>query len=749
MKAARTPRVVVATLCFCLAAAVIVQAAEESLGPLPTQTVAEAMATLQVPFIGNRGQIGDPGVRFYAKTFAGTVFVTEANQLVYSLPLSGAGDKPARWAFRESFLGVKPSRARGADPSEIRVSHFKGSDPRGWHSRLETFDAVDLGELYPGVRVVLRAAGNNVEKLFHVAPGGDAGAIDIAIEGIEAVAVDADDRLVLATSLGDIVLTAPVAYQVVDGHRRSVAVAYQLGEDHRYGFRVGDYDHDRELVIDPLLAATYLGGHNPSPPGNYDDDVIWGMVVSGGDIWVAGATQSPDFPVHLGYDDTLDSAYPDGFITRLSGDLSSIVASTYIGTVGFDYVADIALAADGAIVAVGQAGYGFPVTAGAYNWSGSTPVGGGFVARLSADLSTLLGSAMVTPGDYPTTVELGNGAVYFGGSTNNPDFPITPGAFRATCCAIGSFGIREYNGFAGELSADLTTLEAMTYLEGRTASAMTVASEGSVFITDGFDFAITGTIARFDGALTGRSALLSYYPGSMSGSSRTYFNDVAAGDDFVVAVGQTYMNDLPATAGAFDTTCGSDGLCDAVGNPPVPRSDGFIAIYSLDLQTTLELTYFGGSYHESIRSVAIAADGGIVVTGETASTDFPTAGPGADTDCGIDGLCDPAPPFNNPLEDGFVARLSADLSRLDFGSYLGGSGVDLTKVVAVDAAGLIYAAGRTDSVDFPTTAGAFDTTYNGGTSDAFIGLFDTGAESAGLIFADNFDNGDMSAWSVN
>ena len=135
------------------------------------------------------------------------------------------------------------------------------------------------------------------------------------------------------------------------------------------------------------------------------------------------------------------------------------------------------------------------------------------------------------------------------------------------------------------------------------------------------------------------------------------------------------MNDLPATDGAFDTTCGTDGLCDGVGPLLVPRSDGFVAIYSEDLQDTLALTYLGGSYHESIRSVALGADGDIYVTGETASVDFPTAGVGADTDCGIDGACDPTGPYD-PTADGFVARLSADLSQLEYGSYLGGSGED-------------------------------------------------------------------------
>ena len=175
MSIAKAITLVAATLCLCSAAAAAHSAAEETLDQQSMRSVSEAMATLQMPFIANQGQITDPGVRFFARTFAGTVFVTDANQLVYSLPAAGAGDAPLRWAFRESFRGAKSPHPRGADPSEIRVSHYKGYDPQGWYPRLETFDGVDLGELYPGVRVSLRAAGNNVEKLFRVAPGGEVG----------------------------------------------------------------------------------------------------------------------------------------------------------------------------------------------------------------------------------------------------------------------------------------------------------------------------------------------------------------------------------------------------------------------------------------------------------------------------------------------------------------------------------------------------------------------------------------------
>ena len=707
-------------------------AIDNTTAPSPAeQTIANRLASARVPFIENRGQLAHEQVQFYARLFAGSLFVTDQNELVYALPQQAGKEKHQAapvLAFRERFNNAQQTEAKGETASNVRVSQYKGRDTARWQSNTQTWDSLDLGELYPGIRVSLRAAGNNVEKLFHVAPGANPQQIDIAIDGINAVDINKTGQLRLAAGpdgeQGDVVFTAPLAYQHIDGRRTPVEVAYTLSENGHYSFRVGDYDREHELVIDPLLASTYLGGRNPNPPGNYDDDIIYGMVASGGELYVAGVTQSPDFPIVLGYDDTLPNAYPDGFIALMSGDLSTVIASTYFGTDSFDRVSDLALDTDGSVVVVGQAGGDFPVTDGAYTWSGETPAGGGFVSRFSADLSTLLASSVPTPSDYPVQVALGNGGIYFGGNTNNIDFPITPGAYKDTCCPAGGFGIRDYDGFAGKLSSDLTTLEAMTYLGGDAVAGIAVAPTGEVYIADGSDNEITGYIARFDAGLTTRSAYLSYYPGSQSGSSRTYFNDVVAGDGFVVSAGQTYMNDLPTTPGAFDTTCGSDGVCDGTGPFLYPKSDGFIAVYSADLSQTLAMTYFGGSNEESIRALELGANGEIYVSGETTSVDFPTTGNGADTACGSDGLCDATSPYIS-FADGFIARLSPDLSLLNYGSYVGGSDEDRPTVITLGDSDQLYIAGYTRSANFPTTAGAFDNSYNGGTSDAFISLFDT------------------------
>ena len=65
----------------------------------------------------------------------------------------------------------------------------------------------------------------------------------------------------MATGLGDVAFTAPIAYQQGGGGRIPVDVRYQLdaGGD-PYGFAVGTYDRTRPLIIDPIVRSTYAGG---------------------------------------------------------------------------------------------------------------------------------------------------------------------------------------------------------------------------------------------------------------------------------------------------------------------------------------------------------------------------------------------------------------------------------------------------------------------------------------------------------
>ncbi len=99
------------------------------------------------------------------------------------------------------------------------------------------------------------------------------------------------------------------------------------------------------------------------------------------------------------------------------------------------------------------------------------------------------------------------------------------------------------------------------------------------------------------------------------------------------------------------------------------------------------------------------------VCGQTYSADFPiTAGAFQTTFAGAG--------------DAFVTKLNSSGSALLYSTYLGGSGTEDGLDIALDASNNAYVTGGTGSVDFPTTAGAFQTTL-GGADDAFVTMLDS------------------------
>ena len=118
-------------------------------------------------------------------------------------------------------------------------------------------------------------------------------------------------------------------------------------------------------------------------------------------------------------------------------------------------------------------------------------------------------------------------------------------------------------------------------------------------------------------------------------------------------------------------------------------------------------TYLGGSGEDGGGAIAVDASGNAYVTGDTNSTDFPTASPIQSA-------------FGGGNRDAFVAKLNAAGNAFVYSTYLGGGALDRGAGVAVDTSGNAYVTGESSSDDFPTTPGAFQMTYNGGLKDAFV-----------------------------
>ncbi len=133
--------------------------------------------------------------------------------------------------------------------------------------------------------------------------------------------------------------------------------------------------------------------------------------------------------------------------------------------------------------------------------------------------------------------------------------------------------------------------------------------------------------------------------------------------------------------------------------------DIFISKFNATGSALVYSTYLGGAGAEFGGGIAVDASGNVYLSGETHSTDFPLANP-----------------IQNSLkgaQDVFVAKLNASGSALVYSTYLGGSGAESTRSVAVDSSGAVYVGGSTDSSDFPVTANSAQRSY-GGAGDAFV-----------------------------
>jgi Beta-propeller repeat len=332
----------------------------------------------------------------------------------------------------------------------------------------------------------------------------------------------------------------------------------------------------------------------------------------------------------------------------------------------------------------------------------------------------ILYSAYVGSTDYLGTDiavdALGN--AYLTGTTNSPNFPITPGAVDTS-----------YNGdgdaFVTKLDATGATLLYSTYLGGSAydgGNAIAVDSLSNAYVT-GFtmsgDFPTTpraldtsyngdGYSDAFVTKLDATGGLLySTYLGSALFDEGVSIAVDQLGNAYVA--GSTDSPDFPTTAGAVDPSF--NGFYDA-----------FVTKLDATGATLLYSTYLGGSSYEAISGIAVDPVGNAYVTGTTNSADFPTTSGAFDTSY-------------NGSDDVFVTKLDATGASFLYSTYLGGSESETVlniAGIAVDPVGNAYVTGSTNSADFPTTPGAFDTSYNG-SGDVFVTKLD--ATGANLLYS--------------
>ncbi|MGA1820648.1 MAG: fibronectin type III domain-containing protein [Thermoplasmatota archaeon] len=315
-----------------------------------------------------------------------------------------------------------------------------------------------------------------------------------------------------------------------------------------------------------------------------------------------------------------------------------------------------------------------------------------------------------------------SGNAYLLGVTDSTGFPTTSGAYQTT--NSGNFDI-----FVTKTNSDGTALIFSTFVGGtdmEIGNGIRVDGSGNVFVTGSAysdDFPTTSgaynethynstlwtDVVVFKLSSTGTSLLYSTYVAGESDEEGRDIDIDSSGNAYVV--GYSYSLDFPTTSDAYDSA-GDDW-------------SGDIILFKLSANgDSLEYsTYIGGDSGDDAYGIEYDDNGNVYVTGSSWSYDFPTT-----TGAYQQKLVD--------WSDVIVFKFNVDRSVFIYSTYVGGDDDEEGYSLFIDSSGNAYVTGYTWGgwgQIFPTTTGAYSTTYNGGMTDSFA--FKLNQAGSGLIYS--------------
>jgi Beta-propeller repeat len=705
--------------------------------------VAANFANLPLSFEPNQGQT-DKQVRFLSRNSHYNLFLT-SNEAVFTLPVRSAGTDPGAAHSRKKFASLESEAVlrmeiRGANAGAKIVgdslapghtNYLIGRDSSKWVRDIPQYSRVNYSGVYPNIDLTFYGQQRQLEFDFIVKPGADPRAIALGIEGAKKIATEKSGDLVLSSAAGDLVLHKPIAYQKQGDSRQPVDAKFIVKET-EVALAVGAYDHNRDLVIDPAVGyGTYIGSGG--------EDTGSAIAVDGtGAVYITGQTASSSgFPLknQLPAPNNALQGTTDAFVTKLSADGASLAYSTYLGGTGDDD--GLAIAIDGtgnAYVGGFTTSTNFPQPASPPPYQPSSAgASDGFIAVLNATGNGLVYSTYLggVNDDQVEGIAVKGSVIYVAGETLSSNLKVSvPAGSLLQGTFQGGTGTKPDDGFVGKLDLSNSANNAVVYLGGSgndAATGVAVDSSGNAYVT-GFtsstNFPIRGaspfqtqcggcTSSADDAFVTEiKSDFTDYvYSTFLGGSGPDIGNQIAVdGSGNAYVTGGTSSSDFPTngTNAAYKTTLtGTSGnaflaVVKAGGSAPL--------IYS---------TYLGGTGTDTALAIALdtATPPKAYITGQTSSTNFPTANP---TQSAVGGS-----------SDAFVSELNPNVSgtgSLVFSTYLGGTGDedDGLAGIAVDPNGNFYVTGDTQSSTNISTPGSVQPTFGGGTCsttpcrDAFV-----------------------------
>ncbi|MDP3789164.1 MAG: SBBP repeat-containing protein, partial [Candidatus Omnitrophota bacterium] len=617
-------------------------------------------------FVPNGGQIPDPDIKFYARYGNANVFFT-TNSIYYDFFGKDPNntDLYVRINFKLNFLNSNTDTyIEPALPTGTLFNYYLGNDPSRYVIGLTSYYRITYKNLYNGIDLAYTSKQGRLESEFIISPSGNYNDIRMQYENIDSLSLNPANQLIVTAQNIRVREIIPYAYQMADGREEISTISHILLGNNTYGFNIPNYDHQNTLVIDPTFSVSSFFGGN-----GLDNGTAKIAIDSNGNVVWGGYTSSTDFTPHtVPYPNGIDSSNGggepwepfDGFVFSINNGLTAVNWWTFFGGSGTDLVQSV--------------------------------------------------------DTYGTTV-------YAAGWTRSGDLPTTANSYQPAHAAdqywyldptYGWYWIYHKDAFLATFSTITGAITYATYYGGNLedgASKVVVDASGYAYFggytTSTSGFPTTNTLGAFSGGYEAFVAKL--YPAAYW--TPTYSTIIrGSGDDAINGItidssnniyfaGWTRSSNWP-TVNPYDNALG--GNMDVIVGKL--NSSGNALVYS---------TYLGGTDDQSggiewAEAIAIDSLGNAYVTGREMSTNFPTTAGAYDTT--YNGSAYP----NNTTVDVFVTKLNYTGTTLSlaYSTYIGGNSDDTGFDITVDSAGNAYIAGATGSTNFPTTAGAYDTTHD-------------------------------------
>jgi len=590
----------------------------------------------------------------------------------------------------------------GNNKNEGYYNYFIGNDQSKWVSFVPLYESVQQNEIYQNINVKYYFDENTIRYDYIIKPGADLSKIKLIFEGQESININDKGELVLKTSLGEVANGKLYSYQSYNGIKKEIACSFTQNEDGTISLNAANYDMTKELIIDPLIYSTFIGGNGSDEGYSIAIDVL-------GNAYLGGYTGSSNFPTTPGaYKRTLSGGYNDNFVTKINSIGNALVFSTFIGGNIYDECTSLVIDSFGNTYLTGfTSSSNYPTTPGAFQTNFGGGIYDGFVSKINPTGSSLVYSTYIggngwDKGNSITVNASGN--AYLTGEAGSTNFPTTPGSFQSVKSVYLDVFVTKLNSTGSDLIYS-------TFIGGNDddrGESIAIDTAENVYLTGyikSSDFPVTpGAFQTTFGGCDNNyceDAFVSKLNPSGSGLIySTYIGGAGYDAGYSIAIdksgnsyltGGTRSSNFPTTPGAYRTT-------------KVAFSEVFITKLNASGDSLNYSTYIGGSEGTSI---AIDGLGNSYITGTTGYSNFPTTSGAFQT-------------YLVGYTDAFMSKLNRWGTDLDYSTFIGGYQWDIGNSIAVDTAGNAYLGGYSVSSNYPVTPGAYQSAWGSGVDDAFI-----------------------------